>query len=359
MGTVSSTADVIQFVKIGSLLPQVSASCQFISNVFQELGRIPLTGTFVSCNVNGDLGEQTRLTFMASTNTGEAIPLELGSFTIQKNESRTVNISVNQWDPEPGQLMIRVVGYDANGIEVISIETAQVSRQSDWNVGIASFSATGDLDIAITRTNYEVLGDVNCILTVTSSSSSYRIERIVDVEGSQFAPIVKIQKPDISDRESLSATIDCNSPFDVDDDPTDNTATAIYVEESQGLVTTNNLLWGTAITILIVGAYVLVMQKKEAEVLQEKIRAKPKPSNPKENREVERIEDDEDDMSLETFEEEIEFEEEPVSLVEEIPELETDLSPSGRLDTIRQEIDPEVEIVDTISIEERMSKFFD
>ncbi len=359
LGTVSSTADVIQFVKIGSLLPQVSASCQFISNVFQELGRIPLTGTFVSCNVNGDLGEQTRLTFMASTNTGEAIPLELGSFTIQKNESRTVNISVNQWDPEPGQLMIRVVGYDTNGIEVISIETAQVSRQSDWNVGIASFSATGDLNIAITRTNYEVLGDVNCILTVTSSSSSYRIERIVDVEGSQFAPIVKIQNPDISDRESLSATIDCNSPFDVDDDPTDNTATAIYVEESQGLVTTNNLLWGTAITILIVGAYVLVMQKKEAELLQENIRAKPKQLKPKENREVERIEDDEDDMSLETFEEEIEFEEEPVSLVEEIPELETDLSPSGRLDTIRQEIDPEVEIIDTISIEERMSKFFD
>ena len=244
--------------------------------------------------------------------------------------------------------------------EVVSVETAQVSRQSNWNVGIASFSATGDLDIAITRTNYEVLGDVNCILTVTSSTSSYRIERIVDVEGSQFAPIVNIQNPDISDRESLSATIECNSPFDVDDNPSDNTATAIYVEESPSLVTTNNLLWGLAITILLVGAYVLVMQRKEAEILQEKIRAKPKTSANNIVEDVQEIDDIEDDMSLEVFEQELDFEEEePPSLVEEIPELETDLSPSGRLDTIRQELDPDVEIVDTISIEERMSKFFD
>ena len=359
LGTVSSTPDVIQFVKIGSSLPQISASCQFISNVFQELGRTPLTGTVISCSVNGDVDDQTRLTFIASTNTGETIPLELGSFTIQKNESRVVNLSVNQWDPEPGQLVIRVVGYDGNGVEVISIETAQVSRQSNWNVGIASFSATGDLDIAISRTNYEVLGDINCILTVTSSTSSYQIERIVDVEGSQFAPIVKIQNPEISDRESLSATIDCNSPFDVDDNPSDNTATAIYVEETPSLVTTNNLLWGAAITILIVGAYVLVMQRKESEVLQEKIRAKPKTPNTEGNQEVDEIEAIEDDMSLETFEQEIELEEEPVSLVEEIPQLETDLSPSGRLDSIRQELDPDVEVIDTISIEERMSKFFD
>ena len=358
-GTVSSITESVQFVKIGSSLPKVSASCQFISNVFEELGRTPLTGTVLSCSVSGDDNEKTRLTFIASTNTGQTIPLEISSFTIQKNESSVVNISVNQWDPEPGELMIRFVGYDGNGIEVVSVETAQVSRQSNWNVGIASFSATGDLDIAITRSNYEVLGDVNCILTVTSSTSSYRIERIVDVEGSQFAPIVKIQDPDISDKEGLSATIECNSPFDIDDDLSDNTATAIYVEESQGLVTTNNLLWGSAITILIVGVYVLVMQRKESEILQEKIRSTPKSTNSKPDQEVKQIDEIEDDISLEAFEEEIELEEEPISLIEEIPEQETDLSPSGRLDTIRQELDPEVEVIDTTSIEERMSKFFD
>ena len=358
-GTVSYATDVIQFVNIGSNLPQVSASCQFVTNVFLELGRTPLTGTFVSCSVTGDLEEQTRLTFIASTNTGQAIPLDSGSFTVQKNESKTVNLSVNQWDPNPGELVIRIVGYDGNGVEVVSIETEQVSRQSNWNVGIASFSATGDLDIAITRTNYGVLGDVNCILTVTSSTSSYRIERVVDVEGAQFAPIVKIQNPEVSDREGLSATIECNSPFDVDDDPSDNTATAIYVEESEGIVTTNNLLWGSAITILIVGAYLLVMQRKQAEVLQEALQSKPKAKKTKAEEEIEVIDEIEDDISLETIQEEIEYEEEPVSLVEEITDLETDLSPSGRLDTIRQELEPDVEVEETTSIEERMSNFFD
>ena len=358
-GTVSSATESIQFVSIGLPLPEVSASCQFITNVFQDLGRSPLTGTVVSCSVTGDTNDQTRLTFVSSTNTGQTIPLDMSSFTIQRNESRVVNLSVAQWDPIPGQMIIRIVGYDGNGAEVISIETTQVSRQSNWNVGIASFSATGDLDIAITRTNYEILGDVNCILTVTSSTSSYRVERIVDVEGSQFAPIVKIKNPDISDKESLSATIGCDSPFDIDDDFEDDTATAIYVEESESLVTTNNLLWGTSVTILIVGLYALVMQRKDAQVLQEMIRTKPKSSKPEKGNEVSEIDDIEDDISIEHIQEEVEFEEETASLIEEIPEVESDLSPSGRLDTIRQELNPDEEVVETTSIEDRMSKFFD
>ena len=56
---------------------------------------------------------------------------------------------------------------------------------------------------------------------------------------------------------------------------------------------------------------------------------------------------------------EVEFEEGTTSLIEEIPELESDLSPSGRLDTIRQELNPDEEVVETTSIEDRMSKFFD
>ena len=357
--SVSSSNDIIQYVSIGASIAQVTASCQFISNVFDELGRTPLTSVAVSCSVTGDLNEQTRLTFIASTSTGQTIPLDVNSFTIQKNESGMVNLSVTQWDPAPGPLMIRVVGYDGNGLEVISIETAQVSRESNWNVGIASFSATGDLDIAITRSNYQILGDINCILTVTSSSSSYSIQRIVDVEGSQFAPIVKIKNPGISDKESLSATIGCDSPFDIDDNPSDNTATAIYVEAGESLVTTNNLLWGSTLTILIVGVYVLVMQRKDTQRLQGKIREKPKSTTPVNKQETTQLDTEVgDDISIEEIQEE-EIEEEPVSLIEEIPELETDLSPSGRLDSIRQELDPDDEIVDTTSIEERMSKFFD
>jgi hypothetical protein len=299
------------------------------------------------------------LTFIASINTGQTIPLDSNSFTIQRNESRVINLTVSQWDPNPGEMIIRIVGYDGNGVEVISIETTQVSRQSNWNVGIASFSATGDLDIAITRTNYNILGDVNCILTVTSSTSPYRVERIVDIEGSQFAPIVKIKNPDISDKESLSATIGCDSPFDIDDNSEDDTATAIYIEESESLVTTNNLVWGTSITILVVGIYALVMQRKDAQTLQELIRTKPKAAKPEKEKQVDVVDEFEDDISIEHIQEEVEFEVESAPLIEEIPEVESDLSPSGRLDTIRQELNPDEEIEETTSIEDRMSKFFD
>ena len=49
---------------------------------------------------------------------------------------------------------------------------------------------------------------------------------------------------------------------------------------------------------------------------------------------------------------------EPPSMIEEIPASE-DLTPSGRLDSIRKEMSPEEETQQQTSIEERMSKFFD
>ena len=45
-------------------------------------------------------------------------------------------------------------------------------------------------------------------------------------------------------------------------------------------------------------------------------------------------------------------------MVEEIPASE-DLTPSGRLDSIRKEMSPQEETQQQTSIEERMSKFFD
>ena len=44
-------------------------------------------------------------------------------------------------------------------------------------------------------------------------------------------------------------------------------------------------------------------------------------------------------------------------MIEEIPAVE-DLTASGRLDSIRKEINPDDEVEQKASIEERMSKFF-
>ena len=103
----------------------------------------------------------------------------------------------------------------------------------------------------------------------------------------------------------------------------------------------------------------LVMQRKDTQRLQGLLREKPKSTTSVKREETTQMDSDvEDDISFEEIQEE-DIEEEPVSLVEEIPELETDLSPSRRLDSIRQELDPVEETVDTTSIEDRMSKFFD
>ena len=63
-----------------------------------------------------------------------------------------------------------------------------------------------------------------------------------------------------------------------------------------------------------------------------------------------------DDMST-MVQEEDEESTPPPSLIEEIP-AEDDLTPSGRLDSIRKEMNPDDDIEEQSSIEERMSKFF-
>jgi hypothetical protein len=109
----------------------------------------------------------------------------------------------------------------------------------------------------------------------------------------------------------------------------------------------------------VVGIYALVMQRKDAQTLQELIRTKPKAGKPEKEKQVDVVDEFEDDISIEHIQEEVEFEVESAPLIEEIPEVKSDLSPSGRLDTIRQELNPDEEIEETTSIEDRMSKFFD
>ncbi|MGB1659736.1 MAG: hypothetical protein ACPHHS_04505, partial [Candidatus Poseidoniaceae archaeon] len=93
------------------------------------------------------------------------------------------------------------------------------AKESGWNVGISSISAKGSINVAVSRTNYVVLEDAVCVLTVSSRTSNFESKILVDFAGSQFSPNVRIDSTGLNDKEQLDAVIACNSPFDVDDDP--------------------------------------------------------------------------------------------------------------------------------------------
>ncbi len=352
--------DKIQLVLIGKDSPRISASCSFINEAFNELGKTAISGDLLACEAQGDPQTNTRLSFVVTTSRGDSIPLQSGSFTIPANQTMFTNLSVQSWDPSPGRFTLFINGYDEYGNIISSISKDVVSRESGWNVGISSISAKGDINVALSRTNYAVLEGAVCMLVVESLESDYNAEVLIDFAGNQFSPNVRIDANGLTDKEQLKATIGCNSPFDIDDDVSDDSDSIIYEAEAESALSSTNLVWGGSVAILIVGLYLFIVQRKDNQIVRDIMKDENKkpgksPQPEPQQKEPVQREVEVDDISLEQeIVNEVPLEQ---SLIEEIPHEEEE-SASGRLDSIRRELNPDEEVQEKSSIEERMSKFF-
>ena len=196
-----------------------------------------------------------------------------------------------------------------------------------------------------------------CVLLVESRDSAFKAEVKVEFAGTTFDANKRIDATGLDDKEQLDAEIRCNTPFDVDDDPSDDSTTVIFELEEPSALSSSNIIWGAAVSIVLVGLYLFIVQRQANAALREMVRKQPKPKTPVEKQPAAREEIVEDDISISIESDDVE-EEAPPSIIEEIPARE-DLTPSGRLDSIRKELSPEEETQQQTSIEERMSKFFD
>ena len=360
---ITSGEERIQLVLIGRDTPQTAVACSFVNNAFSDLGRGAYTGDVVSCEVNGDPTQNTKLSFVVSSSRGDIIPIQTSRFTIFENESTFANLSVLDWDPTPGMLTIVVSAYDEYGNVLASLEKEVIAQESGWNVGISSISAQGSINVAVSRTNYAVLENAVCILTVTSRSSDFKADVVIDVAGPQFSPNVRIDASGLSDKEQLDAVLACNTPFDIDDDASDDSASVIFVKDKDSVIQSSSVIWGASVAIVLIGAYLFMMQRQDNALIRtmakESNAKKPKQDKPSQKTvagepTTEETNDVVDDIST-VFEQE---DDTPApTMIEEIP-VEEDETPSGRLDSLRREMNPDDDVEQQSSIEERMSKFF-
>ncbi len=358
----TSGDDRIQLVLLGRIAPQTTVSCSFVDNAFSDLGRITYTGDVVSCEVTGDSTQNTKISFLAASSRGDTIPIQTSKFTILENESTFANLSVLNWDPAPGTLTIIVYAYDEYGNILATMNKDTIAQESGWNVGISSISAEGSINVAVSRTNYAVLENAVCVLTVTSRGSDFKAEVVIDIAGPQFSPNVRIDANGLEDKEQLDAALACESPFDIDDDSTDDAASVIFVADEGSAIQSSSVIWGASVAILLIGTYLFVVQRQDNARIRSmndgrrKIESGKK--KPTEKTTVERRREETtpavDDISTVI---ELEDDVSAPTLVEEIP-AEDDLTPSGRLDSLRKEMNPEDADEQQSSIEERMSKFF-
>jgi len=358
----SSGNDRIQLVLLGRDSPEIEADCSFINEALTSLGRISLNGDFVSCEVTGDPSSNTRIAFVVSTSRGDSIPLGSTNFIVLENESTFTNLSLNDWDPSPGTFTIFIRAYDEYGNVLDTLSKEVTAKESGWNVGISSISAKGSINVAVSRTNYVVLEDAICVLTVSSRTSNFESKILVDFAGSQFSPNVRIDSTGLNDKEQLDANIACNSPFDVDDDSSDDRASVIFEIKDESVLQSSSLLWGISVAVILVGIYLFVIQRQDSAMVRAANKEQ-KTIKPKETKtpstEVDKgssVTEEAGDDEITTFVEP-ETEQPPPSMVEEIPAVD-DLTPSGRLDSIRREMNPDEDNEPESSIEDRMSKFF-
>ena len=355
----SSGDDQIQLVLLGRDSPQIETDCSFINNALTSLGRIPLNGDFVSCEVTGDPSSNTRISFVVSTSRGDTIPIQSTSFTLLENESTFTNLSLDNWDPSPGTFTIIITAYDEYGNVLDSLSKDATAKESGWNIGISSISAEGSINVAVSRTNYVVLEEAVCILTVSSRTGDFESKVLVDFTGSKFSPNIRIDSNGLKDKEQLDANIACNSPFDVDDDPSDNSASIIFEMSDESVLQSSSLLWGALVAIALTGMYLFLMQRQDNAFVHAANRGQTanKPKETTTPSGEENLQPEQKDATDIITSVEPEPVQPPPSLIEEIPAV-NDLTPSGRLDSIRKEMNPEEENETESSIEERMSKFF-
>ena len=376
-----STSTNLSLYAVARTYPESTITCAFLPGVFDNLGRVPISGTVAQCDLAADDAEVLRAALTAITSRGERVPLQTEIWTVNTGGRETVNLTVLDWTPEPGMFGIVLTGHDQYGRELVNLDTDVTSRAANWNIGINSLTADGDITVGIQRTGYSVLEQAVCELYV-EASGGWSTTYVVDIAYAEFAPVISIENPNsIEKDERVTATVSCSVPFDIDDDPDDDTKSAFYKSEGLLSVNSNEVGWVLGIAAVLFSAAWfggLIRQPAPRNQFRKTPDRQPKPAQKESGKAEEETEGNVDPSNLETEPEsdDIQFQvEEPVEetppgteevqqnaipVIEVIEESQPDVpaTASGRLASLRDEMGEQGDVQREGSIEDRMKDFF-
>ena len=356
--------------------PSSVVSCEFLPNVFDTLGRIVLEGPVATCTMEASEDEPLKAVITLVTTSGERVNLEQDVYDVAAGTSISVNMSVENWDPDAGLLTLELGAYDQYGRALETVQHETIARETGWNVGISSLTTDGDITVGIKRNGYALLGEAVCELRV-EAAGGWSTTYIVDIAYADYAPLVFIENPKTIERdEKITATLGCSVPFDVDDDLDDNEMSSYYKAESVLAVSTNDVGWivGAAALVLAIAWLLGVIQSPagKANTVARKRDEQPASSEIEDEQAsspepLDDIQIQPDESGNDTPETQVEDEQniaalestiEIIESVEESTEEETNASASGRLASLRQEMGTDDAPQREGSLEDRMKDFF-
>lgn len=353
----------------GYELAEVELECDLEEKAFESIGRINLEGTVGECSAVASDGEELRATIMLVSDKGIVVPLQSDSILLAPGENGSFALNVTGWMPAPGPHIITVRVVDSYGRILVEQSVSAIARYSGWNVGIFDFTADGELKIKIQRTgDWDELSGINCRVTVKAVDGRWNGEvvRIIDVSEGNTPPVVTIPAPSqLGKDDELKATLRCDSPYDIDDDLSDDEATTYFRPDAVSIVESSDIGLGLSVAlILIVVSYLAGIMKPRNSIEKIVKKTTKRVEAPKTDRQVapeEIVEEEIDDFSFE-IQEDVEAlsselaqaHSEAIEIIE-VPD-EVDESPSGRLASMRDEITTDGPSVE--GREDRMRRFF-
>ncbi len=351
----------------GYTLPEYTASCSFISSSMSELGMMILSDKIGSCSLTAAQDTRFSGSVVVLTSAGENVPLERSQFSIAQDQSSTFDINTSNWKPEAGSLTLTLLVVDSYGREIVVETTEVISRSDGWNIGISEMTAEENIRIALTRTSYQRLVDVTCTIILDSPDNPWTQSIIVDIGGIDYAPIIEIKDPGVfSSNDEIRAEFRCTSPYDIDDNPDDDTAEAFYQPPKSEIIESSQVIFSLfTIVIILGGAYFAGLLTPNKPRKTKPAKSNQEPSITETTEQDDKIEDiveeDIDDFSLEIEQDSNEDIMEIIDLDESestISQSIDDSSASGRLASLRDEIMTDDKPVDTRPISDRMADFF-
>ncbi len=367
------TTETLSLYLAGYLLPNVLTNCNLESSAFSLLGLQPLEGRVGECSITA-AEEQVQATLVLISNTGEKIDLVTKSIQLAAMENGSFEVNVTGWTPDAGVIEVEILVIDSYGRVLDSEKLSTVARSSGWNIGISSFTVNeqSELEISILRSGYQRLEDVTCRIELESLDSAWSATQIVDVVTPDYTPTFVIKATDgISDSSDgiaeyrLEATLLCDSPYDIDDDSEDDSATARFTPKSDSIVGQNDIFISLVVASILLVIAFFAGAFNPSTISDSKEKKKPVKSMPEiadKNPEQEAGLEEEDEFSFV-------FEDEPKEVVDEVTVVEVpveeviidldeevDSSASGRLAALRDEMDGDEN--KKLTREERMNRFF-
>ena len=259
-------------------------------------------------------------------------------------------------EPSFINLSLEVLIIDSNGLLLYSESTSHIARQNGWNLKLSTLKVDDNfIEVGVDRTGYQKMEGSVCQLKIVVVDGSWEKSIALDIYGSAYAPSKTIDRPDeIEDGAEVSATVSCLAPWDVDDNPEDDSYTVYASNRPIVTYESSDVYWtiGIGLLMLVVAFFsgMLNFQRPEQPVIKEKkspeINQESKPETKQEN-EVEVIPDDIslDDMSFDQEPSEIQdeaqselpIEDEMIEPEEEVIDID-DSTASGRLSALRREM---------------------